>query len=150
MGVRRGRDEGTAWRVDIEIDRLVLHGFDRIDRDVVAATFGRELTRALERSAVALSSPGAADIELAYRAARLPARRLSAGMPSGLLGRTLAEAVLGVLGDSGNAIRSPAPVVRPMDFLPATHGDAARPGAPSDHAASAASAPPHRPETAPQ
>ena len=39
MGVKRRRDEGTAWQVDIEIDRLVIHGFDRIDRDAVAASF---------------------------------------------------------------------------------------------------------------
>lgn len=150
MGVKRRRDEGTAWQVDIEIDRLVIHGFDRIDRDAVAATFGRELTRALQRGAATLSSDGGADIDLASRVARLPARRLSAGMPSSLLGRTLAEAVFGVLGDSGNAIQPPAPVVRPANLPPATCRDAARQGAPSDHAASATGAPPHRAETAPQ
>jgi hypothetical protein len=149
MGVKRGRNRGTVWQVDIEIDRVVLDGFDRIDRDAVAATLGRELARALRRGTAALSSDGA-DIELASRVARLPARRLSAGMPSYLLGRTIAEAVFGVLGDSGNAVQPPAPAVRPINVRPATRRDAARPGAPSDHAAASAGAPPHRAETAPR
>jgi hypothetical protein len=145
--MRRGQDEGTVCQVDIEIGRLVLDGFDRIHRDAVAATFSRELTRMLRRAAAL----GAADIELTSRAARLPARQLSASMPSGQLGRALADAVFRVLGDVSKETEPPASAVLPINTSGGTHGDGASLGGPSDHAALAAGAPPPRgAETAPR
>jgi hypothetical protein len=130
MDVRHGRNEGAAWQVDIEIGQLVLDGFDRIDPDAVTAAFDRELTRVLVRRTAPLSAERAADIELASRVARCPARQLPAGIRSGQLGRALAEAVFGVFGDVGSAMDRPPSAVVSMNVSGGTRGDGVGWGAP--------------------
>lgn len=139
-GLARQAD-GAAWQVEIEIGRLLLDGFDRIDRDAVAAAFGRELTRLLRRGAVVPGADGAPGIELASLGARLPAVPLPAGTSPGRLGRSLAGAVFGVLGGLGKAARPPAPAVWPDNAARGTHGEAVSRGPAGEGGVAAAGAP---------
>lgn len=137
----RGTGEGPAWQVEIEIGQLVLDGFDRIDRDAVAAAFGRELARLLRRGAAMPGTGGAPGIELASLATRLPAAALPAGTSPGRLGRSLAGAVFDVLGGLGKAARPATPAVWPDNAARGTHGEAVGPGPAGEGDATAAGAP---------
>ena len=108
MGISRAqsrhrRDDRGAWRVEVEIDHLVLDGFERIDRDAVGSAFGRELDRLLRRHAGGLAAEGTAGIELASRVACLPGTQLPAEMPPRRLGQALAGAVFSVIEGAGAA-----------------------------------------------
>jgi hypothetical protein len=94
---RRHCDDRGAWQVEVEIDQLVLDGFERIDRDAVGSAFGRELDRLLRRHAGALAAGGADGIELASRVARLPGTQLPAGLSPRRLGQSLAGAVFSAI-----------------------------------------------------
>ena len=120
MGMRRAqgrhrRDDRGAWRVEVEIDHLVLDGFERIDRDAVGAAFGRELDRLLRRGTRALTAEGTAGIELASRVACLPGTQLPAEMPPRRLGQALAGVVFSVI---EAAVTAPDP----QGSMPQPHG----------------------------
>jgi hypothetical protein len=90
MGMTPASDP-LPWRIEVEIDELVLNGFERVDRDAVSDAFRRELDRLLRRDPSRLASAGARsdnDTERARVAADLPAI-----VPSHRLGQSLAGAV---------------------------------------------------------
>ena len=83
--------EPLPWRVEVEIDELVLDGFERVDRDAVATALGQELGRLLRRDPGQLASAAGRDDNVAARA--LVAADLPGTMPSHRLGQSLADAV---------------------------------------------------------
>lgn len=110
MGMRHGSDP-PPWRVEVEIDELVLDGFERIDRDAVAGAFRRELDRLLRRDPGRLAL---ADNDTAR--ARVVAD-LPETMPSHRLGQSLAGAVFRAIDGvnertTGPAARTPGPAAR--------------------------------------
>ena len=81
--------EPLPWRVEVEIDELVLDGFGQVDRDAVTAAFRRELGRLLRRDPGRLASAGdGGDAAQARVSADLPGT-----MPPHRLGQSLAGAV---------------------------------------------------------
>jgi hypothetical protein len=95
----------------VEIDELVLDGFERIDRDAVAGAFRRELDRLLRRDPGRLAL---ADNDTAR--ARVVAD-LPETMPSHRLGQSLAGAVFRAIDGvnertTGPAARTPGPAAR--------------------------------------
>jgi hypothetical protein len=120
MGISRAqgrhrRDDRGAWQVEVEIDQLVLDGFERIDRDAVGSAFGRELDRLLRRGARALAADGTARIELASRVACFPGTQLPAELSPRRLGQALAGVVFSVIEGAGTASDSPAAAARSLD-----------------------------------
>jgi len=111
---RRRCDRG-AWQVEVEIDKLVLDGFERIDRDAVGAAFGRELDRLLRRHADALAAGCADGVELASRVARLPGTLLPAELSARRLGQSLAGAVFSTIEGAATAPDPRAVVPRPHE-----------------------------------
>ena len=101
--------------MEVEIDQLVLDGFERIDRDAVESAFSRELGRLLRRGARALAAEGTAGIELASRVACLPGTQLPAELPPRRLGQALAGIVFSVIEGASTASNSPAAATRPLE-----------------------------------
>ena len=116
MGMRHVSDP-PPWRVEVEIDELVLDGFERIDRDVVDGAFRRELDRLLRRDPGRLAS---ADKVTAW--ARVVAD-LPQTMPSHRLGQSLAGAVFRAI--DGVNERTPGPTARTPGPAAHTPGPAA-------------------------
>ena len=117
---RHRRDDRGAWQVEVEIDQLVLEGFERIDRDAVGSAFGRELDRLLRRHAGALAAGGADGVHLASRAARLPGTQPPAELSAHRLGQSLAGAVYSVI---EAAVTAPDP----QGSMPQPHGTGTAP-----------------------
>lgn len=99
MGLRKPNDPGVPRRpgppaerrVDVEIDELVLDGFNRVDSGRVAFAFRQELSRLLAaRNGGAPRPSGASALERI----ELPASELSPAVPEDSLGQSIARAVL--------------------------------------------------------
>ena len=89
--VPRGGEPPAQRRVDVEIDELVLDGFNRIDSGRVAFAFRQELSRLLAARHGGVPGPsGASGLERV----ELPASELSPAVAEDALGQSIARAVL--------------------------------------------------------
>lgn len=151
MGLTRApdphRNDAAPWRVEVEIDELVLHGFERVDRDAVADAFRRELDRLLKRDPGRLAARCESADDVGAHGRRVAAD-LARSMPSHRLGRSLALAVFRAIDSVPYAAGAPKATISRQDVLPATRAGAA-PEARSSPAAPAASPRPARPPAAP-
>jgi hypothetical protein len=90
-GVSRRPEPPAERRVDVEIDELVLDGFNRIDSGRVALAFREELSRLLAaRRGGVPGPPGGPGLELV----ELPSSELSPAVQEDALGQSIARAVL--------------------------------------------------------
>jgi len=123
----------------VEIDELVLDGFERVDRDAVADAFRRELDRLLRSDPGRLASAGDSGDSGTERAR--VAANLGKTMPPRRLGQSLAGAVFRAIDSVNERAARAVGGTRAIDGA-ARAGDAGDPGGAAEADVSRRAAPP--------